>query len=728
MKFFLTIYDHKADGGLGYHFRSEPDDFWKTLVTKENTLVRKLEKEAQENRLSVKVNENKLYLIKSKRITSGGRNAVKTVSLKIDFESNYPIWESEFENLISKALDTTSNGGEVRFEIPPSQFPDSIIEYISCQDFNLNGEFSGFSTDEIMSLWSVTPPEIRLNTNLIIGDYKEDELHHGEAGNCWFVSPGEEPNIPFSFTTDKMIIPSSYNKSKALEALRRSVIVADNTGFLGKQWLSVVASEMSRRKFAISNQNNLPIRLELSVSDANHTRRPAWRRSSVETLSSNVGQYAEQFYQLGGLLDSSELSIISQTDRIAAIKPAIDDNNPEIQSFLLDQLVEYLPLFSEDQAIQLLEIMPLDDWSEGDNQQKFEIIMVTLLESNQKVWNYLLSKASVVENYENLTVKQLKELLKQRDLSMSGKKYELIERLSLNEIKSEFLVKYISKTNSVITSNEYLDFLLKLNVFPNPDSLEQYSTETRNCLYLNIDHLFQMNWDNEFLVAETIGRLHARNLNTSGIEISVDQLHHVNSKNNRSLLASYIKGLEAVLNLPENRHKMADVGLIVARFTEINSVWYLQIFEHSSTKEIKQIMIEQKLSLSRLPLSLVLKLYGKEPRLRGWPSWIRKPNLKRTPITVCRLHLEPTLGERLRIFFGYSLLLISLLMILASIGKYFDYVNTEILMALTNDASLPVFVNDYTLMSMISLSAIIIHMRYRKHIKMLRRYEHGKRF
>ncbi len=726
MKFFLTIYDHKADGGIGYHFRSEPDDFWKALVTKENSLVRKLDKEAQENRLSVKVNENKLYLIKSKRITSGGRDAVKTVSLKIDFESIFPIWESEFENLISKALDTTSNGGEVRFEIPASQFPDSITEYISCQDFNLNGEFSGFSTDEIMSLWSIIPPEIRVNTDVIIGDYKEDELYHDEERNCWFVRLGNEPNVPPSFLSDKVLIPARYDKSEALDALRRSVIVADSTGFFGKQWLSVVAAEMGRRNFAINKQNNLPIRLELSMNDVNQTRRPAWRRSSVETLNSDVDKYAEKFYQLGGLLKSTELSMINQNDRITAITPSIKDDNGGNLDSLLKEIIDYLPILSQNQIIELLKIMPLDNWSEGECSKKFDTIMVTILENNQIARNYLLSQA----DYDYRTVNQLKEILKQRNLPVSGNKKELIERLAAHGIKPENLFRCISKcTNWIIDSSEYLDSLLRLRIENSEDSLVEFSSETGNCLYLNIQELFRMNWDNELIVVETIGRLHARNLNNSGIELSVSQLHDLDaysSKKNRLLLGHYIKGLKSVFILPEYRPQMADVGLIVARFTGINSVWYEQIFENSSIKDIKQIMIQKKLNVKGLPLNLILKLYAKEPRLRGWPSCIKKPNLKLAPMTVCRLYLQPTLGERLRVVFGYSVLLISLLMILVSIGKYFGYVNTEILMTLTNNAELPIFVNDYILMSAMSLIAIFIHMRYRKHIKLLRRYEFEK--
>ena len=723
MKFLLTIYDHTSEGGIGYHFRDEPDEYWKSLVTKENDLVRKLDKDEVENRLAVKVSENKMYLIKSKRIVSGGRNAVKTVSLMVDFEFQKPIWESEFENLIIKAIDTNSNGGEVRFVIPSSQFPESITEYIACQNFNQNGEFSGFSTNQIMSLWSIMPPEIRVNTDIIIGDYTEDELYLDEDRNCWFVTLGSEPIVPLGFLSSKISIPAQGHKKEALDALRRSVIVADSSGFFAEQWLSIVAAEMDRRQFAINQQNHLPIRLLLSSNDVNQTRQPAWRRNSVETLSSDVEHYAEQFYQLGGLLKSTELSMINQSDRIAAIIPSIKDNNGENLDLLLEEIIDYLPILSQNQIIELLKIMPLDFWSEGEFSENFDTLMVTILENNRMAWNYLLSQAAVVQNYDNITVKQLKVLLKKLSLPVSGKKNELIERLSTNDIKSENLVRYISKTNTIIESGEYLDLLLRLGVEDGRYSLVDYSSEGRNYLYLNIHVLFRLNWDNELIVAETIGRLHARNVNNSGIELSVTQLHHVESKNKRALLAHYIKGLESVFILPENRSQMADVGLIVARFTEKNSVWYAQIFENSSMKEIKQIMIEQNLNLNRLPISLILKLYGKKPRLYGWPSWIKKPNLKRAPMTVCRLHLEPALGERLRVVFGYSVLLISLLMILASIGKYFGYVNTEILMVLSNNADLPIFINDYTFMSVVSLFAIFIHMRYRKHIKMLRRYE-----
>lgn len=722
MRFLLTIYDHTSEGGIGYHFRDEPDEYWKSLVTKENTLVRKLDKDAVEDRLAVKVNENKMYLIKSKRIVSGGRNAVKTVSLMIDFEFQKPIWESEFENLISKALDTTSNGGEVRFVIPSSQFPESISEYIACQNFNRSGEFSGFSTDEIMSIWSLLPPDTRLNTNVIIGDYTEDELHRDDDNNCWFVKLDGEPIVPIGFLSSKISILPQVHRTEALESLRRSIIVADSTGFLAEQWLSIVAAEMNRRQFSINQQNHLPIRLLLSSNDVNQTRQSAWRRNSVETLSSDIERYAEQFYQLGGLLKSTELSIIEESSRIVAITPSIEDHNGGNLAVLLEEILEYLPILSQNQIIELLKIMPLDDWSEGEFSENFEILMVTILENNRIVWNYLLSEVSVVENYDYRTVKQLKEILKERSLPVSGNKSELIERLSTYEIKSENLIRLISKTNTIIESGEYIDSLLRLRVENSQDSLVEFSSEGRNYLYLNIHVLFRLNWDNELIVAETIGRLHARNVNNSGIELCVSQLHNVESKNHRALLAHYIKGLESVFILPENRPQMADVALIVARFTEQNSVWYTQIFENSSMKEIKQIMIQQKLTLNRLPASLILKLYSKKPRLYGWPSWIKKPIEKRSPMTVCRLHLHPTLGERLRIVFGYSMLLFSLLMFLACIGKYLGYVKTEILIVLTNDADLPTYVNDYILMAFVSLFTLFIHIRYRKHIKMLRRY------
>jgi hypothetical protein len=79
----VTVFDHSSDAG--YHFRESPSDQeWAKLVRDENNVVRSLnDTEAIDGRIRiVPAGENTIMMFSSTRIRSGGRTAIRTVSLK----------------------------------------------------------------------------------------------------------------------------------------------------------------------------------------------------------------------------------------------------------------------------------------------------------------------------------------------------------------------------------------------------------------------------------------------------------------------------------------------------------------------------------------------------------------------------------------------------------------------------------------------------------------------
>ena len=63
----------------------------------------------------------------------------------------------------------------------------------------------------------------------------------------------------------------------------------------------------------------------------------------------------------------------------------------------------------------------------------------------------------MTENFEEMTVAELKELLKERGLPVSGKKAELIERLSAQSVQEEPVEEEVEETTEEEITEEVLE-------------------------------------------------------------------------------------------------------------------------------------------------------------------------------------------------------------------------------------------------------------------------------
>lgn len=725
VKLCLSIYDHSIDNNIGWHYRGthEISDEWKKIIQDENNSAKKLNKEELTDRLSIKTIGNRMLLTKSTNVVSGGRAVIKSASLQIDFESALPIWENKFSSLIDDALNTESNGGEIPLTIPESDFPESMSYYLieANKLFDKSGMFTGFSINEIMSLWSILAPDIRLNTDVIIGPHTDEEVKNNGANNFWFGDPKpKEKSAPEGFISDNNLTPERTYSEFPIKLLRDSIILADSTGLTGEEWISTVAANMEREGHGsyFGIKDFLSIRLLLSKKDVIKSRRAAWRRNSVETLAKDPKNHSYQFYKEGGgLLTIKELSLIKPGDILQVITPALEINNHQETEALLKLINGCIPLLPANQIVKLLTIVPFY-WAEGEYSDNFQEIMVYLLSNHQSLWNHIIKQAEIVDGYEGLTVDKLRGILRQKGLSTSGKKSHLVKRISRNSLKPDLLIHYFMQSGVLIQSNQYLKSISGLEIEDNGDSLKHFSSKSANFLFLSNHLLFRLNWDDEYAVSKEIGMIHARCLSKQGIELSLKQLLKVNSNNNIKLLKSYIAGLE--IELTANRKKMVEVALVVAEHTKSDSIWYKTIFTSSSRSEIKQYMNKHGLTINDLPTDLILRLYNRKPKLFGWPSLFNKIDKGLSPYQACQLHLFPSLFARLRFAIGNIMFLLILTLPLVMIlGAYTPYLTLDFLPLLPSSLSIPPSVNDYIILVLFWAFASITYFRYRTQIAKL---------
>lgn len=724
VKFCLSIYDHSIANNIGWHYRGshEISDEWKKIIQNENNSAKKLNKEELTDRLSIKTIGNKMYLTKSTNVVSGGRAVIKSASLEIDFESAIPIWENKFTSFIDDALNTKSEGGEIPLNIPESNFPESMSYYLNSANklFDQTGMFTGFSIDEIMSLWSILTPNARLNTDVIIGPYTDEEVNNNESTNVWFSDPkSKEKSAPEDFLSINDLTPEQSYTEFPLKTLRDSIILADSTGLTGGEWVFTIAANMERQGYGSYSgiKDFLSIRLLLSKKDNIKSRRAAWRRNSVETLAKDPKNYSDQFYKDGGLLTIRELSLIKPEDILQVINPALEKNKNQETESLLKLINGCIPLLSANQIAKLLTIVPFS-WAEGEYSDNFQEIMVYLLRNHHSLWNHIIKQAEIVDGYEELTVAQLKGILRRRGLSTSGNKSHLVERISRNCLKPDLLIHYFMQSGVLIQSNQYLKSISGLEIEDNADSLKHFSSKSANFLFLNNHLLFRLNWDDEMAVSKEIGIIHGRYLSKQGIELSLKQLLKVNSNNNIKLLKNYIAGLE--IELSTNRKKMIEISLVVAEHTKSDSIWYKTIFTSSSRSDIKQYMNKHRLSINDLPTDLILRLYNRKPKLFGWPSLFSKIDRRLSPYISCQLHLFPSLFARLRLVIGNIMFLLALILPLIIItGAYTPYLALDFLPLLPSSLNIPPSVNDYIILILCWAFASVTFFRYKTQVAKL---------
>ena len=123
-KVFLTVFDHNED--RGYHFRKAQRSDWESAVRLENQAIRMLSDEHRASRIRLfPLADGAFALMRTASFQSDQRSALKTVSLLVHNPVGPTRWRVGLLDLLEKALTTTSEGGEMNFDLNEARHASS---------------------------------------------------------------------------------------------------------------------------------------------------------------------------------------------------------------------------------------------------------------------------------------------------------------------------------------------------------------------------------------------------------------------------------------------------------------------------------------------------------------------------------------------------------------------------------------------------------------------------
>ena len=590
----------------------------------------------------------------TKRLRSDGRWARKTASLLLTFEDEPIRWKAGLHELILKSLETPSLGGPIGVELDEialgGQLANHAVAFVPTGDgISFNGKnmvvFKGYSLNNVMGYWNTLPPDERQRVEIIMGQILDDEQLHLGMKHLFQISTDS--------TSTSEIIPAFSTKLDAVSTiegqklLEKSILLADSTGFLGKEWQDTVAAEMARRGKPINSTSPLDIQLELIHRDKNTMRRDVWRSLIVEQLNKgSIGTFQKVFEKMG-MLSPDELGGLTVDVQIEFLKASFAENRTSVlwnseasmHQDVLNSLNSYIPILSATSVAKLLRRAPTHVWIQHAPE------MVNLYFKN--ILKYYPSDTST------LVRAILSSRARQFEVSVDGMLYDAMVETQV-AVPAELF-------------DNILD--LKLQVQTKSQMIGLFSDQETTTVEYNLQAFGALNWSesNEMflqLARRKSGSKETRDELVPYLKYHLQMKHSSSAdKDNRTFL-SFLRSLEEVW--PSQVTPSKQLTTLLSKYGGTDSLWFHAIMKSKNGSDIRRLLLDVDVELDQLSHQNIKRINTHRRRLKGWPNPLKKVRgFENRDRTMAKLALKPNAFQRLHRIAGITAGIISLIVLLA---------------------------------------------------------------
>ena len=616
----VTVFDHSSDAG--YHFRESPSDQeWAKLVRDENNVVRSLNDTAAiDGRIRiVPAGENTIMILASTRIRSGGRTAIRTVSLKSTSHKAPIRWKQGLHLVLRQYLVGDESGGMVAINAQDATLPPSIQQYLPASRFSRNASFIGLDVDSIMAFWSYLPPLTRSQTEIIVGAVTEvDRDQHDASGNkiLWIVEPNAQVSFPNPESDVRQYTLAPHEQNE--HVLERSASIADQTGVSGNLWLRTFESEMSRRGHDVNHADHLEIRLHLCNHDKDEDRRTLWRALALDTLREDPIKHSEYFFLHGDPLAAHEMEGWGLEDQLESLRPRIMASGGLHKTGEFLRFAATLHGYADSRLwVHILQYAPLESWLQS-NHEDIKAAFKPVMEVDSEFSLHLLQSVHALNTQQTL----------------GPAVYRLL--IDANIILPNDWYRYIRHYPSLKFSRD------------------KYTPQVSGKTLLHSPKgTFNLNWEHPLSLATSMAKLHKEYFEEEDIIRVIEEF----TKSQENLLEGYLAEFQRLYN-----HNLASISSQIAvsavlslhQFGRPGTGPWLDSLFHVSTEisEIKKVLSELNIEVDDLPDRIIKRIYAnrannKVRSLKGYPTPFYSTFKEEPQEAYVRLTFSPKISERL---------------------------------------------------------------------------------
>ena len=616
----VTVFDHSSDAG--YHFRENPSDQnWAKLVRDENNVVRSLNDTAAiDGRIRiVPAGEYTIMILASTRIRSGGRTAIRTVSLKSTSHKAPIRWKQGLQLVLRQYLEGDESGGSVAINAQDATLPPSIQQYLPASRFSRNASFFGLDVDSIMAFWSHLPPLTRSQTEIIVGAVTDvDRDQHDASGDqiLWIVEPNAQVSFPNpqSDVRQYHLAPHEQNE----HVLERSASIADQTGVSGNLWLRTFESEMSRRGHDVNHADHLEIRLHLCNHDKDIDRRTMWRTLALDTLREDPAKHSEYFFLHGDPLAAHEMEGWELEDQLESLRPRIMASKSLHESGEFLRFAAKLHPYADSRLwVQILQYAPLESWLQSNHETIMAAFRPALM-GDSGFGLHLLQSVHALNSPAKLGP-AVYRLLNDANMILPNAWYRYIRHYpSLKFSKGTYTSQASDKT-----------------------------------LLHTPKGTFNLNWEHPLTLATSMAKLHKEHFEEEEIIRAIEEF----SKSQEDLLEGYLAEFQRLYD-----HNLASISsrIAVSAVLSLHQIgrpgtgpWLDSLFQVSTEiSEIKKVLSELNVDVDDLPDIIIQRIYSnrankKVRSLKGYPTPFYSTIKEDPQEAYVRLTFSPKITERL---------------------------------------------------------------------------------
>ena len=410
----LVMRDHNP--AQGYHFVPEnPRNPWAKIIESEAKRVENLSEDECNQTIRVRPKNNQLkgqLIIIPKIIRSGDRTALKILSAlwhdTLPPLTNISIIEDKLRN-----EDFTNSGNSIAIRLTQSEIKKSTIWHPEAveligRDVSKSQDISteGFPKKAIFCAWACCPPEVRQNTDLVIGgeNIRKTKLrrwHHSFTGT-------KTPLVSES------TFFSDYKEGQDF-TLQQLLIISDSLSRKGSWWKNLqVVMDNHGLNVSMNRMALMRHRLHLSTSGSSERRltNSDLRSQAVKDLEILVragdANALNVFFKAGPILTPEEINSISPKRRYTVVYDMINRFEEKSISITFSTL-NYL---KNNEIIELLKSLNLDfekvinQESVGDYETgTVSLLMGHLLKKDKSLFLKLLSlQESKIKSQETINL------------------------------------------------------------------------------------------------------------------------------------------------------------------------------------------------------------------------------------------------------------------------------------------------------------------------------------
>ena len=619
----FTVFGHDEDDGYGFKTKQRTD--WEKLIQHENGAIRPLSDADRESRILISpLDEFSLAIVRSQSIKSDGRSALVSASLLVESRDGPVRWSSQFLPLLDAYIQQGYNPPTKEQFEAKDEFPLSIYG-LMLPNQQLTGlhQLSRVSVTEVMTLWSMFPPNKRANMDIVFGAIDEDEDIPKGWLRLQIISEGG--GKPLGFGSDQWQPEISLSEDAAtpdgLYALTRAAALADETGLLGTEWYHVIASEMHRRGHPVTDMDLLPIRIKLTQLPSQASRKDLWRRCALDSMRAAAMESYSLFAGEIGPLSAEELG---------------DLESHEVKTVLLHHLEELQVQSTQDQAAATL------------------INYISNVE--ESAWKFFVQCSKPEGWFEGNNLAEvytfMGQLFRRFPSTMEPfcEKIHALESRTLFTVQANF-IRFLSQERIPIPQDFGLEKVLLTMQSPNSLNAASDASVSEFSLFQHAEHLLALNWEDLPGVLHHGANMHLESGTDACVVFIRDFASLITGSTDRKehltrLFRGYLNTLEGHFR---KNQTLLDAPLLeqISLFVPPSSWWFRELFKRPPSEvDHAKILDQRRLKADELPYDLQLEFYRQSHRIRGWPSPFSKISRSEAVSTSVLLSIQPSVGQR----------------------------------------------------------------------------------